>query len=295
MNSLYLRDIRSRFRSELSPEYPLQEIESIFHLLIIHYFQYPRTILAMEPEKELTPEEFALLLNALADLKAHRPVQHIIGHAYFMEMQLLVSPDVLIPRPETAELVAWAASEFSDSDNQLTILDAGTGSGCIALGMKKYLPDSSVYGIDISDAALEIARSNANAQNMEISFCKADLLNPDSGLPKFDIIASNPPYIPIKEAASLLPHVRLSEPHLALFVPDDKPLLYYRSLCDFAVCHLNNEGWMYLECHERYTIAVGDLLERRGFSRVEVKKDIFEKNRFVRGKWNASLQGETIL
>lgn len=283
---MYLSELRNRFRTELSQAYPPREIASIFHLLIAHYFELPRTILAMEPQKELSAWEADLLKNALADLKAHRPVQYITGKAHFMEMDLRVTQDVLIPRPETAELVTWIVSEYSGLKVPLRILDAGTGSGCIALGLKQQLTDAEVFGMDISDSALKIARANASTLNLEVRFWEGDLKNPGTDLPKFDVLVSNPPYIPRSEAASMQAHVSTAEPHLALFVPDNDPLLFYKYLCDFALHHLNRGGWMYLESHEQYADAVGRLLEDSGFTDVEVKKDIFGKNRFVRGKWH---------
>jgi len=283
---MYLKDVRRRFRSELSPEYPNLEIDAIFYELIAHFFGFPRTVLAMEPATQLNEAEASLLSQALEDLKAHRPVQHIIGQAFFMDMTLHVSPDVLIPRPETAELVTWVTTQFSPENDTPFILDAGTGSGCIALGLKRYLPLAVVHGIDVSDAALEIARYNSAAHHLEIQFYKEDLQRPESTNAVFDILVSNPPYIPKNESGSLQAHVRCSEPHLALFAPDEDPVLFYRYLCDYAALNLKNEGWMYLETHEDYATSVLELLEMRGFSSVEIKKDIFGKDRFVRGKFH---------
>ena len=295
MKAIYLKEFRRRFRSELSQEYPNLEIDAIFYELIAHYFGFPKTVLAMEPSTQLNETEASLLSQALDDLKAHRPVQHIIGEAYFMEMALRVSPDVLIPRPETAELVIWVTTQFSPEKDSPLILDAGTGSGCIALGIKRYLPHAEVHGIDVSDAALEIARYNSAAQDLEIQFYKEDLQRPESTGRAFDILISNPPYIPKNESGSLQPHVRFSEPHLALFVPDEDPLLYYRHLCDYAQLNVKEEGWMYLETHEDYAKTVRELLERRGFSSVEIKKDIFGKDRFVRGKFHTMSGSSNII
>lgn len=287
MSAIYLKELRQRFRLELSSEYPLAEIDAIFYELTAHYYDFPKTLIAMEPATELTKAEAALLSAALDALKAHRPVQHIIGQAYFMGMTLRVSPDVLIPRPETAELVAWVSAQFSPENDAPLILDMGTGSGCIALGLKYYLPHSVVHAVDISDAALEIAQHNSAAHDLEVEFSKGDMLNPKSTNHLFDIIISNPPYIPNSEFASLQAHVRCSEPHLALFVPDEDPLIYHRHLCDYATLNLKSEGWMYLETHENLATSVCDLLESQGFASVEVKKDIFGKERFVRGKFQS--------
>jgi len=294
MSPFYLKELRRRFRSELSAAYPLVEIDAIFYELIAYYFGFPRTVMAMEPATRLDKGEASLLTGALDRLKANQPVQHIVGQAYFMDMTLRVSPDVLIPRPETAELVTWASSRFSPENDALLILDVGTGSGCIALGIKKYLPHAVVYGMDISDAALEIARYNSATQDLEVQFYKGDLFEPESATHSFDILISNPPYIPKIESASLQAHVRCAEPHLALFVPDEDPLIYYRHLCDHAMLNLKDGGWMYLETHENYAHSVRDLLETRGFSSIELKKDIFGKERFVRGEFH-QIAGSTNL
>ena len=286
MKAIYLKELRRRFRSELNTAYAPPEIDAIFYELIAHYFGFPRTLLAMEPSRQLNTSDASLLSNALEALKSHRPVQYIIGQAFFMDMTLRVSPDVLIPRPETAELVTWVTALFSPESDAPTILDVGTGSGCIALGIKKYLPHAVIHGIDISEAALEIARFNSAAQDLAVHFYKGDLRNPEFGEAAFDILVSNPPYIPKNEAGSMQAHVRYSEPHLALFVPDEDPLLNYRYLCDYAELNLKKGGWMYLETHEDYAKPVGDLLEMRGFSSVVIKKDIFGKDRFVRGKFH---------
>ena len=285
MSAIYLKELRRRFRSELSAAFPLAEIDAIFYELIAYYFNFPRTVIAMEPATQLVEDEAALLSGALDALKAHRPVQYITGQAYFMDMTLRVSPDVLIPRPETAELVTWAAAQFSSENDTPVILDAGTGSGCIALGLKQYIPHAEIYAIDISDAALEIARYNSAAQDLEVHIYKGDLCKPESTTHSYDILISNPPYIPKSESSSLQAHVRCAEPHLALFVPDKDPLLYYRHLCDYAALNLKEEGWMYLETHENHAHSVRDLLQTRGFSSIEIKKDIFGKECFVRGKF----------
>jgi release factor glutamine methyltransferase len=285
MSAVYLKELRARFRLELSQAYPPEEIDSIFYLLIAHYLEYPKMILALQPKKQIKGTEAARLLNALEDLKAHRPVQHIIGHACFMDMNLKVSPDVLIPRPETAELVDWIAGDFSGKRQQHIILDVGTGSGCISLGLKRHLPHAEIHGIDISEEALKIATSNAKAHNLDVMFYKGDLMDPESVPSEFDVLVSNPPYVPQCELGAMQAHVRHSEPHLALFVPDDAPLLNYHYLCELAVRKLKMNGWMYLETHEDFATGVAALLENRGFRAVEIKKDIFGKDRFVRGQW----------
>ena len=283
MEELFLRDIRHQFRDALKEKYPPEEISSIFHLLTSHYFGFPRTLLAMEPQKTLQPEEAQLLSGALEKLQANVPVQYITGKAFFMELELQVSPAVLIPRPETEELVHWIVTTHGDTSS-LRILDIGTGSGCIALGLKKYWDEATLFAMDVSLEALQIARRNAAALGLEVWFRHGDIRKPGGDWPAFDILVSNPPYVPSRDRAGMQPHVAESEPHLALFVPDEDPLCFYRDILHFGKHHLRPGGWLYLEVYEAFGEQVCILLGEAGYTDIEVKKDIFGKVRFVRGQ-----------
>ena len=283
-----LRQIRDDYREHLRDLYPQQEIDHIFNILLAHFLGLPRITLAMEPFKALDDGEALPLLQALEALKAHQPVQYITGRAPFMGMDLRVTPQVLIPRPETEGLVLWILDLVGESPGGYRFLDVGTGSGCIALALKQAMPASEGHAMDLSGDALEIARSNAVAQGLDLVFHQSDLRLPGGYWPEFDLLVSNPPYVPLSEKDRMAPHVARSEPHLALFVPDGDPLLMYRYLACFGTAHLKTGGWLFLEVHESFGREVAGLLAGEGFSDVLLKKDIFGKDRFVRGRWPGS-------
>lgn len=283
MKTFLLSDIRHRFRVALKDKYPPGEISNIFHLLTSHYFGFSKTLLAMEPQKALDPEGAEQLMDALEMLIESVPVQYITGKAFFMDMDLQVSPAVLIPRPETEELVRWILQAHPPAP--LSILDIGTGSGCIALGLKKGWPQAAVFAMDLSPWALDVARGNARVLQLDIEFRQDDIRNPGQPWPEFEIIVSNPPYVPAGDRESMEPHVAESEPEVALFVPDEDPLCIYRDILDFATHHLKPGGWVYLEIYEAFGKQVCDLLRQAGFINIDLKKDIFGKDRFVRGQY----------
>ncbi len=281
---MLLREIRALYRKELAGVYPPEETEQIFYQLLEHYLDLPRFVLGLEPHKMVSREAEQPLFEALAALKRHVPLQYITGKAYFMEMELVVGPGVLIPRPETEELVRWIMESHKAGFNGGGLLDVGTGSGCIAVALAVQLPGTKVYALDRSGEALEYARRNAAAQGVEIHFSQADMQHPGPLDGPFDLIVSNPPYVPLAEAAEMRPNVREHEPAGALFAPDDDPLLFYRSLAQLAAIHLKPGGWLYVEIHERFGPAVEALLAETGMEEVQVKKDIFGKPRFVRAR-----------
>ena len=284
MEGSLLRDIRSRYIEELKDRYPPEEITHMFHLLTAHFFGFPRTLIAMEPRKELDPSQENLLLGALDRLKQDTPVQYITGKAWFMDLELEVSPSVLIPRPETEELVRWVLESFRDTEKPHRILDIGTGSGCIALGIKSRWQGAEVQAMDLSEAALEVARRNAGTTGLEVLFRQDDIQNPKKGWPVFDLIVSNPPYVPEGDRASMQRHVVEAEPEVALFAPGWDPLGIYRDILRFAAGHSIPGGWLYLEIYEAYGAAVCHLFREAGYGEIELKKDIFGKDRFVRGR-----------
>lgn len=288
MKAFFLRDIRHRFRVALKDKYPPEEISNLFHLLTSHYFGFSKTLLAMEPHKTVEPEGAGQLLDALEKLTDSVPVQYITGETFFMDMDLKVSPAVLIPRPETEELVSWILQSHPPAP--LNIIDIGTGSGCIALGLKKNWAHATIFAIDLSPGALEVARENARELQLDIRFRQDDIRNPGQQWPEFEILVSNPPYVPAGDRGSMEPHVAESEPEEALFVPDEDPLCIYRAILDFATHHLKPGGWVYLEIYEAFGKKVCDLLRGAGYSNIELKKDIFGKDRFVRGQlpWRTS-------
>ena len=291
MKAYLLREIRERFREELVDSYSPEEISNIFQLLVSHYFGFPRTLLALEPQKTLQAGEARLLMDALDKLRENVPVQYITGKVLFMGMALQVSPAVLIPRPETEELVRWILESHASMPPGV-VLDIGTGSGCIALGIKKNWEEASVTGMDLSSPALEMARSNARELRMHVTFRQGDIRDPGGDWAMFDLIVSNPPYVPDGDRASMQLHVVESEPEQALFVPDGNPLGIYRDILLFASGHLKPGGWVYLEIYEAFGDLVWDALRDAGFVNIELKKDIFGKDRFVRGQYQGNPSGK---
>jgi len=214
-------------------------------------------------------------------LKKHVPIQYILGETEFYGLPFRVNDSVLIPRPETEELVDWIRSE-NNRNEALNILDIGTGSGCIAIALKHEFPNAAVEAFDISDKALETARSNAGLNKLDVEFSKVDILNVADQSKKWDIIASNPPYIPELEKSEIEANVLEHEPHLALFVPDNDPLLFYRHIALFAKKQLNPNGKLYFEIHRDYGKECMELLASLGFSEIELRKDISGNNRMIR-------------
>lgn len=228
-----------------------------------------------------TPEE-QQLAEITRRLLRGEPVQYVTGKAEFLGLFLDVTPAVLIPRPETAELVLWAL-ELMQGIKQPRILDVGTGSGCIPLAIKHRLPSADIWAVDVSDEALVVARRNAVQQNLPVTFLGLDILQPENwmDLPGFDMLVSNPPYIPPQERSLIPDHVLDYEPSLALFVPNDDPLVFYRALGDLGQTHLQPGGKILVECNEYNAPQVIDLFENQGYVASSLRKDLSGKDRMV--------------
>ena len=284
MQETRLKELRGHFVDALGGSYDREEIIHLFQMLTAHYFGFPRTQLAMQPDTTLTPAQARQLLNALDQLREATPVQYIIGKTSFLDLELKVTPAVLIPRPETEELVRWVLDHREELPAAPRILDVGTGSGCIALGLKKHLPEAAVHALDVSGAALAVARENAGALGLGVHFHQADVHAPGGGWGTFDLLISNPPYVPESDRARMQRHVAEAEPDLALFVPDAAPLTIYESIARFALNHLQPAGVLFLEVYAELAAEVCWLLERCGFEAIALKKDIFGRDRFVRAR-----------
>jgi release factor glutamine methyltransferase len=231
----------------------------------------------------LTPAQENKLHQVVEWLLLHEPIQYVLNEAWFCGNKLYVDERVLIPRPETEELVEWISNDYKFTATNITILDIGTGSGCIPISLKKRLPNASVWGADISEAALEVAKRNAASIGTDIVFHQLDILNKDdwASLPLFDIIVSNPPYIPEKDKAQMQANVLQYEPAIALFVPDNDALLFYQAIARFAKEKLTSGGFLYVEIHEDLGKATTELLQSMGFS-TTMKKDMQEKDRMIK-------------
>lgn len=286
---MLLREIKNIYHSELDAIYGKEEVNSFFYLLIEHYFDLERFVLAIQPELVIDKEQETVIFQALSELKLEKPIQHIIGTAYFMDLDFKVNEHVLIPRPETEELVRWILDDFKDIKTTMTILDMGTGSGCIPISLNKNLTDAKVFGLDISADALKVAEENNRLLGANVKFFKADMLSLNTETEtaeldqKFDIIISNPPYVRELEKAEMQNNVIDHEPSLALFVPDEDPLKFYSAVVNFAANHLNKNGCLYLEINQYLGEETKQLLQESSFKTVELRKDMFGNDRMLKG------------
>ncbi len=241
-----------------------------------------------QPEEILNGGHAAMLNKMQSRLLAHEPLQYVLGEADFYGLKFKVNSNVLIPRPETEELVQWIKNDITrtlPTGAGKSLRDIGTGSGCIALTLKSQMPDLNVTALDISPSALEIVQENAAHLDLNISTINSDILNTQAteSLPVYDYIVSNPPYVLAKDKTEMHPNVLKYEPHLALFVSDDDPLLFYRQISLFAQKHLRKNGALYFEIHEKQAMGVRNLLEKTGFQNIIIQKDMSGKERMVKG------------
>lgn len=271
------REIFNRLYQAAQPLYGDAEARQIAEMLIIAKGKISRNDLIIDPHKELIIEE---LDNIIEELRSWRPVQYIIGFADFYDMELEVGEGVLIPRPETEELVEWIASE---SRPEATILDVGTGSGCIAIALNRAIKESRVCAIDISSKALDIARRNGNKYAPEVQFVEGDALGEFDKLfsAKFDVVVSNPPYIPQSDISLMRANVTKYEPETALFVPDSDPLLFYRAIAQTSKRLLKKEGKLYFEIYESLAKEMIAMLEIEGYSDIILREDFRGKPRMI--------------
>lgn len=279
---MLLREIKNIFHKELDGIYGKEEVSSFFYLLIEHYYKLERFVLAVQPNLVLAKQEQALIFEALSELKLEKPVQHILGTAYFMELDFKVNEQVLIPRPETEDLVGWILDDIKAMEGPVSILDIGTGSGCIPIVLAKNNSDVRVKASDISAEALRVAQINAENHQVTIDFFQADIFEWDHGY-TYDLIVSNPPYVREMEKASMQTNVLHHEPRIALFVPDGDPLKFYRAIVKFASGHLKAKGALYLEINQYLGNEMMALLRDFGFSSIALRKDIFGNDRMVKG------------
>jgi release factor glutamine methyltransferase len=276
-----IQELYRQFVTGLKEIYSTAEAEQISWMVFESIAGITRPLMVREPLKNLDEDIVNRLKDCLTELQKHKPVQYVTGEAWFYNMKLHVSPAVLIPRPETEELAA-ALIQFLKDKPTATILDVGTGSGCIAIAAKKNLPNVKISAIDISEDALSVAKKNATGQGTDIEFIQLDFLDERlwSGLPGYDVIVSNPPYIPENEKSTLDKNVAAFEPHTALFVENNQPLVFYEKIALFGKEHLKPGGKIFLETHELYAAETAALFNDGCYSSF-IQKDIFEKERMV--------------
>lgn len=289
---MILKEIQNIFHKELDDIYGKEEVDSFFYMLTDGFLGMPRLALSLQPHFTITKEEEQPLFEALAKLKLEEPIQYILGKTEFYGLSFKVNEHTLIPRPETEELVSWVISQQTPTNKPLNILDIGTGSGCIAISIAKNIPHAQVFGLDVSAEALNVAKENAIMNGVDVQFLQSDILNlskwnlapkfRDENL-NFDIIVSNPPYIRNLERAEMKNNVLNFEPGVALFVEDDNPLIFYRTIAKFATKYLKNEGQLFFEINQYLGKEMALLLEDFNFEHIELKKDIFGNTRMIKG------------
>ncbi len=261
-----VRDILALFHHELDPLYGSGEVGVFLDMLFDAFLGWDKVKLLVSRDLTINQSDLLRFHWTLEDLKRHRPIQHIIGHTDFCGCRIEVNPSVLIPRPETEEMVQRTISRLADFRPPSTILDLCTGSGCIAIALKKAFPQAAVTAVDISPGALAVARRNAEANGLEVNFVESDILSDDFNLQSsvFNLITANPPYVRHSERTAMSPNVLEHEPHGALFVPDEDPLLFYRAVAAVAARRLAPDGLLVLEINETLAPDTADLLRRHG-------------------------------
>jgi release factor glutamine methyltransferase len=288
-----IKDVFSAFKQSLATVYDASEIEALTLMIISEISGISKAMIKAFPENLITPIQAEKLNNILTRLQTGEPIQYILGHTEFYGLNFKVNPSVLIPRPETEELVEWAILSVgsgqwavSNSDKQFagSILDIGTGSGCIAISLKKNLPAAQVSAIDISTDALQTAKQNAGLNEVEVNFIHQDILNIKSEIeiPKSEIIISNPPYVTLHDKAQMHTNVTDFEPHTALFVPEKDPLIFYKAIADFALKNLIPNGLLFFEINENLGKETVEMLESKGFKDIELKQDMSGRDRMIR-------------
>jgi len=273
-----LKDIKKDFITKLAITYPNEEILSIFKILCEEYLNMSPTKLLLAGEELVSSKQVNMFSKAIIKLLNEEPIQYILQKTSFYGLEFICTPSALIPRPETEELVDWIVKS---EKNEITILDIGTGTGCISVSLANH-NFFVVDALDVSISALDLAKQNAKKNNVDINFIEADILDYRSKK-QYDLIVSNPPYIRNLEKKKMQNNVLNFEPPLALFVEDDDPLVFYTSILEFANSNLSEKGSVYFEINENFFEEMKSLLYSYGFIEIELKKDSFGKNRFVRG------------
>jgi release factor glutamine methyltransferase len=276
-----LNEIKQALKKQLADQFESVELGSILSILIEHIMGWDQVQQIIQKDNSISETQIKAFEAAVSALLAGRPIQYITGKSWFMGEPYLVNEQVLIPRPETEELVDWVIEYAAIKGKALRILDIGTGSGCIAIAIKKALPEAIVSAIDISSSALKIAEANASALKADIEFIALDILNTAFLPGQYDVIVSNPPYIPMQEIKNMELQVTDHEPNIALFVPDEDPLVFYKAITRLAKLHLSSNGQLFFEIHYDQGDAMITLLNEMHFH-AELRADVFEKDRMVR-------------
>jgi len=285
-----IKEAYHQLQQSIQPLYENREASNIADLIMEDITGWDRSRRVIHHDALLSEPQLERYTHCKEELLHGRPTQYVLGHAWFCGMRLQVDEHVLIPRPETEELVMEVKKMYADistdRDHLFKMVDIGTGSGCIAIALKKYFPDWDVWAVDKYNGALAIAKKNAVLLDTEVRFVASDILKEAKTdlLPAFDLIISNPPYIPTADRSAMDDRVLDHEPHAALFVTDNDPLQFYKAIIAFSEQHLLRGGMLFFETHELYAQEVAALLEANGFEHIVVKKDFQEKERIVMGR-----------
>jgi release factor glutamine methyltransferase len=276
-----LQELKQECKAALSNQYDSIELNSLMAILFEHITGWDKLKQVLNKETELSQEKIKEFHEALNLLREGMPIQYIIGKAWFMGNEFIVNENVLIPRPETEELVEWIIEYATIINKPLQILDIGTGSGCIPIALKLALPHCMLAGLDISEKALLTAKQNADTLKTKISWIQEDILNTTYLLNQFDVIVSNPPYIPFKENINMQAQVKNFEPNIALFVKDEDPLIFYRTIARLGKQYLQPNGQLFFEIHYDQGKALLSLFDEMGYH-AELRQDMFGKDRMLR-------------
>lgn len=291
-----IKEYRTNFIQKLSPIYDAGEAESFFYLILEEKNQLKRIDLALDPDLTFSNDEIQLWNSILEQLKKEIPIQYLLGKTSFYGLDFEVNPAVLIPRPETEELVEWiikcnskiSSAQFGIASGErlkdLKILDIGTGSGCIAIALAKNIPNAQVFAIDVSETALATAQKNAEINGVNVIFIQKNILETDNLEQQFDIIVSNPPYVRELEKQEIKKNVLDNEPHLALFVENNDALIFYKKIAELAQKNLSQNGKLFFEINQYLGKEMIDLLKKIGFKNIELRKDIYGNDRMIKAE-----------
>ncbi len=278
-------DLEKHFSAELSDIYAKEEAAMLCFLSVQHRFNWTKASYLLNKQEVISDTDTTNFLDILSQLKTSKPIQYILGETDFYGRTFRVNPAVLIPRPETEELVKWVLETVSTKN--ISLLDIGTGSGCIAISLKIEIPEAEVVAIDLSADALALAQENASLHKAVVTFIEKDVLqmHPTDLATTFDMVVSNPPYIALAEKELMKANVLANEPHVALFVPNTNPLIFYERIAALAQAKLNLGGFLFFEINERFGKEVLALLVKKGFKHVELRQDLSGKDRMVKAQW----------
>ena len=284
-----INKFRDYFNKTLKKLYPTSEIDTFLFLLLEEYLNFKRIDVVLKSNFEISPEDLTLLKSSTKLLEQEVPIQYILGKTEFYGFPFILNEHVLIPRPETEELVTSVLNKISklerlhpiEKEKKLKILDIGTGSGCIPISLKRSLPFAEITAIDIANEALIIAQKNASLNKVNINFIQQNILKTTGLDDIYDIIISNPPYVRVSEKIEIKNNVLKNEPHLALFVEDNNPLIFYSKIAELAKSHLTKNGTLFFEINQYLGKETAELIKLKGFNKIQLKKDIFGHDRII--------------